>query len=221
MSLQDITQQIDPEIRSDKSAHYLAFYEELFGRDRLNELNILEVGVLHGGALLMFARYFENARLLGIDVNAPSPKFYEGLKANHLEGRVAFARGSQSDRGFLDTAVGGHFGDRKLDIVIDDASHYYRHTRVTFDHVFYQYLKSGGAYVIEDWGCGYWPKWHDGNPNGRSGLPRLVKELVDLVALGDRTKLFGGKRAMRVKEEQASPVARMIVIPSIVALIKA
>jgi SAM-dependent methyltransferase len=221
MSLSSISQQIDQEIRSDKDERYLPFYAELFGPIRSKAINILEVGVLHGGALLMFAQYFENARLLGIDINPPSPRFYDGLKAHRLEHRVAFARGSQSDKGFLDRAIHDAFDDEKLDVVIDEASHIYRHSRAAFDHIFYNYLKSGGIYVIEDWGCGYWPKWPDGDPNGRSGLPRLVKEIVDLVALQDRTALFNGKRAMQVSEEQPSPIARMIIIPALIAVIKA
>jgi SAM-dependent methyltransferase len=221
MSLIEITQQIDPELRSDKSNAYLIFYEELFDQKHLLPLNILEVGILHGGSLLMFARYFEQARLLGIDISQPPPKFYDIAQTDRLGERVAVACGSQSDRGFLDTAISGYFGDQQLDIVIDDASHFYRHTRVTFDHVFNHHLKAGGTYIIEDWGCGYWPKWPDGNPNGRSGLPRLVKELVDLVALEDRTRLFDGKRAKRADDVQKSPIQRMIIVPSIVALIKA
>lgn len=220
-SLAEITRQINADLRSDKSDAYLAFYEDLF-RDQVQQpLNILEVGVLQGGALLMFAQYFAQARVLGIDINMPPPAFSQHLAALNLTERVQVAQGSQSDRAFLQQAIDGCFGAAPLDIVIDDASHMYRHTRATFDYVFYERLKPGGCYIIEDWGCGYWPRWPDGNPNGRHGLPRLVKELVDLVALPDRTRLFRGRRALRVSEEQPSPIARMIVVPSIVVLVKA
>lgn len=221
MSLVQLSEQTDPALRSDKSQAYLELYEELFGAVRKEPLNILEVGVYHGGSLLMFGRYFEHARLLGIDVNIPPQRFFDQLEALGLANRIRFAQGSQSDTQFLDQAIHQHFGDQKLDIVTDDASHLYNHTRATFEHVFYRYLKSGGTYVLEDWGCGYWPRWKDGNPNGRSGLPRLVKEFVDLLALRDRTVLFQGKRAMRVDEVQDSPVKRMIVLPAILALLKA
>lgn len=34
--------------------------------------------------------------------------------------------------------------------------------RASFWHLFDNQLKSGGMYVIEDWGTGYWDKWLDG-----------------------------------------------------------
>jgi SAM-dependent methyltransferase len=221
MSLVALSEQTHPELRSDKSAAYLEFYEELFGAVRTKPLHILEVGVYHGGSLLMFGQYFEQSRLLGIDIGTPPQRFFDQLEALRLSDRIGFGQGSQSDTRFLDQAIRQHFGDHELDLVIDDASHLYKHTRATFEHIFYRYLKSGGIYVLEDWGCGYWPRWKDGNPNGRSGLPRLVKEFVDLLALRDRTVLFQGKRAMRVNEVQDSPIKRMIMLPAILALIKA
>lgn len=220
-SLTEITQWIDPSIRSDKSDHYLRFYEELFSKIADEPLSILEIGVFHGGSMLMFAKYFAKARLLGLDINLPPPRFYEMEKAWDIGERIHIAKGSQSDQRFVQDAIADYFGSEKLDIVIDDASHMYRHTRATFDIVFQDYLKSGGYYIIEDWGCGYWPKWPDGNPNGKRGLPKLVKELVDLVALADRTRMFQGRRAMRTNEDQESPIARMIVAPSVIALVKA
>lgn len=220
-SLVSITNQISETLRSDKSDAYLDFYEDMFRISRAEKLNILEVGVFQGGSLLMFAEYFANARLLGIDVKQPPSEFYEALIKKQMTDRVHVELGSQSDTRFLQQAIQRSFGDEQLDIVIDDASHLYRHTKKTFEFVFYNHLKSGGYYIIEDWGCGYWPRWRDGHPNGKHGLPRFIKELVDLTALKDRTKLFRGRRAMRTKEELQSPIAKMIVIPSIVALIKA
>jgi SAM-dependent methyltransferase len=218
--LMSLSQEIDLIIRSDKDESYLIFYEELFHHIRHSPLNILEVGVFHGGSLLMFSRYFPEARLLGVDLNLPPSQFYEEYDKYQLANRVKVLQGSQSDKRFLDNAIYDTFAGQQLDIVIDDASHIYKHTKITFNHVFINRLKSGGTYIIEDWGCGYWPKWPDGNPNGRSGLPRLVKELVDLVALRDRTKLFQGKRAIKANSEQNSPISRMIILPSIMALVK-
>lgn len=220
-SLLSIANQIDSEIRSDKSEGYLNFYESLFTSVSKEPLNILEVGVYKGGSLLMFAEYFPNARILGIDKNEPSPRFYELAKERSLGERVRTEQGSQSDIQFLQRVLKSHFGSAQIDIVIDDASHFYNHTKVTFNFLFPQYLKNGGHYIIEDWGCGYWPKWPDGNANGRNGLPRLIKELIDLTALADRTRLFRGRRALPVKEEQASPVSKMIIVPGIVTLVKA
>jgi hypothetical protein len=75
-------------------------------------------------------------------------------------------------------------------------------------------------YIIEDWGCGYWPLWHDGNRDGRHGLPRLIKEIIDLLAFPDRTKNWGDQRALPVDSEQLSPISRAILLNSIAVFIR-
>jgi hypothetical protein len=84
-----------------------------------------------------------------------------------------------------------------IDLVIEDASHIGYLSKITFDIVF-PFLKSGGAYFIEDWGTGYWDSWIDGSrfqifhqvphnnnipkriPSHDFGMVGFVKSLVDL-----------------------------------------
>ncbi|MBW4437907.1 MAG: polysaccharide pyruvyl transferase CsaB [Pleurocapsa minor GSE-CHR-MK-17-07R] len=204
-----------------KQEHYLRFYDQLFRSMQNLPLNILEVGVYKGGSLLMFGQYFRNARILGVDLNPPESIVYSEIENSDLRNRVAVALGSQEDIEFLRTSIAQHFVNQPLDIVIDDASHMYQQSRITFDYVFDHQLKSGGLYIIEDWGAGYWPNWPDGNPDGMHGLPRLIKELVDDVAMRDRTLLFEGKRALPVEQELESRIKRITVHPSIVVIEKA
>jgi len=206
---------------TDKSDRFLAFYEELFAPLRDRPLRILEVGVRDGGSLLLLARYFERARLLGVDIRPPTEAFQAHLQETGLDERVSVRLGSQDDRSFLTNAIRECLGGDTVDLVIDDASHLYRPTRATFEHVFTNHLRSGGLYLLEDWGCGYWPKWRDGHPGGRRGLPRLVKEMVDEVAREDRTKLFKGRRALRADDVEPSSIARMTLVSGIVALERA
>jgi hypothetical protein len=169
----------------------------------------------------MFARFLPEARLLGIDVAEPGKAFIDHLEDAGLAGRVRFARGAQDDGAFLDAAIHACFGEGGVDVVIDDASHLYRKTRATYDHLFTRHLRGGGVYVIEDWGCGYWPRWGDGHRSGKKGLPRLVKELVDEVARRDRTKLFKGRRTLPVEAEEPSSIRRLVLLPGICAVHKA
>jgi len=206
---------------TDKSDRYLAIYEEFLGPRRDRPLRVVEVGVREGGSLLLLARYLERARLLGVDIRPPSASFTAHLGESGLSERVAFRKGSQDDPRFLTNAIRAWFGGDEVDVVIDDASHLYRPTRATFEHLFPNHLVPGGLYVLEDWGCGYWPKWRDGHPGGRRGLPRLVKEMVDEVAREDRTKLFKGKRALRADGVEPSSIARMTVVSGIVVLERA
>jgi SAM-dependent methyltransferase len=220
-SLKPIIHNVKKIIEVYKEDTYLEFYDELFSNLYKLPLNILEVGVYKGGSLLMFAHYFENARLMGIDINPPDQEFFDKVKNSDLKNRVSVEIGSQDDIGFLEETITSWFRNKYLDIVIDDASHLYEQTKSTFDYIFYHQLGSGGIYIIEDWGAGYWPKWPDGNPDGMHGLPRLVKELVDDVALRDRSLLYEGESALPVTDELQSPIEKMIVAPSIIVLFKA
>ena len=220
-SLKPIIRDVKKVIEVFKEDAYLEFYDDLFSNLYELPLNILEVGVYKGGSLLMFAHYFENARLMGIDITPPDQKLYDEIRDSDLKDRVSVGLGSQDDLDFLEETITSWFRGECLDIVFDDASHLYEQTRSTFDYIFHHQLGSGGMYIIEDWGAGYWPKWPDGNPDGMHGLPRLVKELVDDVALRDRSMLFEGERALPVTDELQSSIDKMIVAPSIVVLFKA
>ena len=218
--LTEITRAIDPELRSDKSDEYLDFYEELLGEYVDRPFNLLEVGVFKGGSTLLFARRFPHARILGIDVEDPPAAFHDELGASALSDRVRIALGSQADVGFLHDAIDDWFGAEPIDVVIDDASHLYDLTRATFDAIFPTRVRAGGVYVVEDWGCGYWPRWADGAADGAHGLPRLVKELVDAVALEDRTRDFQGERALPVTKQLKSPIERAILIKGVAAFVR-
>ena len=150
-SLIDIAQRYD----TDKgiSHNYLQNYERHLSHLRDQPILLLEIGVLKGGSLLMWADYFKTGTIIGIDINS--------CPLQHLPPNVSFHQGSQSDASFLQQiarsrAPGG------FDVIIDDASHYGTLTRDSYKALFTQHLKPGGLYVIEDWGTGYWGSWPDG-----------------------------------------------------------
>ena len=71
-----------------------------------------------------------------------------------------------------------------FDIIIDDCAHVGILARASFWHLLDHHLKSGGIYVIEDWGTGYWNGWIDGyqyRPRSR-GYSRLQFALTRLAA---------------------------------------
>lgn len=208
-------------IKAEKSEHYLNFYEELFGAQRHDPLKILELGVLEGGSALMFSRYFDNSLLLFVDIKRPPDRFYRALDELGIPPRGKVVIGSQDDHTFLERECKAHFDEQLLDLIIDDASHMYKYTKSSFEYLFYKRLKPGAWYIIEDWGCGYWPKWADGNPDCQHGLPLLVKEMVDLLAMYDRTKDFKGATSIPAKAPVHGPFDRMLLVPGICALRKA
>ena len=142
--------------------HYLRNYEENFGALADREVRLLELGVKSGGSLQLWRDYFQKGLIVGIDINP--------VRVEDDSGRIRTYQGAQQDTELLDrvareTAPGG------FDIIIDDCSHIGVLSRVSFWHLFDNHLKSGGVYVVEDWGTGYWGGWVDGvgyKPSGRS-----------------------------------------------------
>jgi SAM-dependent methyltransferase len=218
--LQAINESIPPALRTDKDERYLSVYAELLADRASSPLNVLELGVDRGGSTLLFARYLQRARILALDAGPPPAEFHDQVDNQGLGHRVRFALGRQEDAALLDSEIGSFFAGDQLDLVIDDASHRYRQTRASFDALFERHLRPGGLYVIEDWGCGYWPAWDDGHPNGRHGLPRLLKELVDLTALADRTRCWQGERSVLAPSQMESPIARLLIVPSVAVLVR-
>jgi hypothetical protein len=133
--------------------HYLRNYEEYF-RPLLDlDVRLLELGVLHGGSLLLWRDYFERGLIVGLDLNP--------IELEDPTNRIRFYQGGQQDTELLDR-IARECAPEGFDIIIDDCSHVGDLTRVSFWHLFDNHLKPGGLYVIEDWGTGYWDSWADG-----------------------------------------------------------
>ena len=76
--------------RSLKHSTYFSSYDYCFSKFKGKPITFVEIGVLNGGSLLMWRKYFgEQARIIGVDLN-PEAKRWE------KEGFEIFI-GSQSD----------------------------------------------------------------------------------------------------------------------------
>lgn len=150
-----------------KWLHYLPIYERYFRAYRGMPLNFLEIGVLDGGSLDFWRRYFgEQATIVGIDINE---KCAERVSPpNHV--RI----GSQDDPVFL-AKLAVEFGP--FDIILDDGSHIGRHQSASLDALF-PHVKDGGLYAIEDTHTSYWPD-HEGDFRRRTSAIEVGKSIVD------------------------------------------
>ncbi|MDP3920786.1 MAG: class I SAM-dependent methyltransferase [Candidatus Omnitrophota bacterium] len=106
-------------------------------------IKLLEIGVARGKSLRMWAKYFPQAKIFGLDIN-PITRKYE-------RGRIRIIIGSQNDPNVLD-GVSREAGT--LDIIIDDGSHVNTHILQSFETLFPK-LNSGGVYIIEALHCSY------------------------------------------------------------------
>lgn len=189
---------------------FLSFYDPIFSPLTQSSVNLLELGVLDGGALQLWRDYFPTGKVLGIDRVIPA----------HLadEERILLFEGEQDDLSVLDQA--GASCPEGFDFIIDDASHVAAPTRTSFWHLFDNYLKPGGWYFIEDWGTGYWENWPDGQAyrpgqNHAAGMVGFVKSLVDEVGAHDRSRAWYDQ-----SWTENSRFAQITFVPAIAAIQK-
>jgi cephalosporin hydroxylase len=114
---------------------------------------LMELGVYTGESLKVFASFFSNGRVIGVDCE----DHRVDLSA-YSNATLAF--GDQRDGAWL-AALAMREAPDGLDIVIDDASHRGAWSFTSYCALF-PLLKPGGLYVIEDWGTGYIEDWPDG-----------------------------------------------------------
>lgn len=144
---------------------------------------VFEIGIFKGGSTALYDKLFQPTRLVAIDLSTePMAALGEYLAANGREGAVEPLYGvNQADTGRLREILDVRFPGRSLDLVVDDASHFYDETKASFNAAF-PCLRDGGVYVIEDWAWAHWPGdlwqkdggiWRD-----RPALSNLAVEIV-------------------------------------------
>lgn len=142
--------------------------------------NVLEFGIFQGGSPALFSLWLELEKFVGIDISPPIAAFDSLCRRHGLERTICSHYGvSQTDRAAIESIIRSEFGMSPIDLIIDDASHLYRHSKRTFEIAF-PFLKPGGCYVIEDWGWAHWPD----SPylKGETALSLLIMELIMLSA---------------------------------------
>jgi hypothetical protein len=152
-----------------KWTHYFPIYERHFGPWQNKTLTFLEIGVMKGGSLDMWQRYFGPlARIVGIDIEPNCKKFEKP--------GVHVRIGDQSDPAFLKEVV-EEFG--VPDVVLDDGSHNQSHILASFQFLYPQMPKNG-IYMVEDLHTAY---WDDERYEGGIGKPttfvNISKNFID------------------------------------------
>lgn len=153
---------------------------------------IVDLGVFKGGSVVMLNEVFRPDAMLAVEIDPrglPPLDRYLGARG---QGRILWARGlDQANRAGLHEGCDRAFGDAPIDLVVDDASHWYPETLASFTALFPR-VAPGGLYVIEDWGWAHWPDpyWQrdHGGPHfaGRVPPSNLVVDLALMVAAAPR-----------------------------------
>ncbi|MDJ0513011.1 MAG: class I SAM-dependent methyltransferase [Methyloceanibacter sp.] len=146
---------------------YLPVYERFFAPLRGSNVHMLEIGVFKGGSLEMWRKYFgPEATIFGIDIDPACADLADPPNQVRI--------GSQDDPAFLSGVV-SEMG--RLDVVLDDGSHFADHQLASF-RALWPLLEDGGLYIIEDMHTAYWPS-HGGGLRTKGTAAWMAKTLLD------------------------------------------
>jgi hypothetical protein len=150
-----------------KVSSYFQVYDELLKDLRGKAFTFVEIGVLNGGSLFMWRRYFgPHARIIGVDLNPKAKKW----EADGFEIHI----GNQSDPLFWDDFFSS-VGD--VDVILDDGGHTNEQQIVTA-HKSIPHIKDGGMLIVEDSHTSYFRAF--GNPS-RYSFISYTKALIDSI----------------------------------------
>lgn len=135
----------DFESKSDKVSHhgYHRFYERFLAPFVGKNILMLELGYENGYSIELWKKYFEEVRIHSIDISE-----------NPNDARIEkYFQIDQSSTEQLENFTNSNL--EKYDFIIDDASHVPLHQWETFIQ-FFEILKDGGIYIIEDVETSFW-----------------------------------------------------------------
>ena len=161
-----------------KWSHYPEIYDRHFNEWRDKPINILEIGILDGGSLQIWEKYFPKANIFAIDID-PECKQYE-------TDRIKIFIGDQADKNFLRNVKAKV---PQIDILIDDGGHKAEQQINTFEEM-YHHVKTPGVYLIEDIELNYREDSKPGN------FMDHMKDKIDELNI---------KRKMHIKQSQSYP----------------
>lgn len=127
---------------------YASIYENYLNKWKDSPIRMLEVGVCMesttgGHSIYMWSEYFQNAIIHTFDIVDMS--HHPSVTDNH---RVSFYQGDQGNRKDFESMY-ETFGNNDFDFILEDGSHQHEHQMISLGKLF-QYVKSGGYYILED-----------------------------------------------------------------------
>lgn len=111
-------------------------YDRLFAPFR-DGCTFMEIGLALGDSIKLFDRYFENSKIVGVDITLV-------FQRGQYENNVVLIEADATKEDFL-----ALINDEIFDIIIDDGSHMENDQVATFELLKHK-MKKGGIYIIED-----------------------------------------------------------------------
>ena len=162
-----------------KDPQFVQRYLELL--DGFPVANLVEVGIWDGGSAIFFWNLLKPEKLCCIELKESAEQLKAYIERRQLLDRFRLHLGvDQADRERLAGIIAREYAGSPLDLIIDDASHLYGPSKVTFEALFPS-LREGGLYVLEDWKTNLIFPCHGGGPTPDSPpLHQLAFELLEL-----------------------------------------
>ena len=157
---------------SDKWTSYLDVYDDKLRCYQKLPVRFLEIGIMNGGSLEIFSKYFSKAELLlGCDIDPMVKK----LKYKNQDSNIVVISGDVNHEETI-IQITKH---AKFDIIIDDGSHQSDDVVKSFCNYF-KHVKQGGIYIIEDLHSSYQREYKGGIFFPISSI-NFLKKLVDII----------------------------------------
>ena len=115
-------------------------YEVYLSPLRHRVKKVLEIGIENGASLRMFADYFPEAAIYGIDIKRLDFLFWTAPRIHAFVADQA----SRDELRAVTSAIGGDF-----DLILDDGGHSMEQQQVSLGALF-PLVKAGGYYILED-----------------------------------------------------------------------
>jgi hypothetical protein len=132
--------------------HYTVLKSENFKK-------LLELGVYQGGSFVFLDQFLKPDKFVAVELSAvPIPALDKYIAENGDRTRLYYGT-SQDDVAKLNQIVSEDFGGQ-LDLVVDDASHFYEQTKTSFK-ILFPTVRPGGLYIIEDWSWSFEPAFQE------------------------------------------------------------
>jgi hypothetical protein len=150
--------------------------------------NIFDLGIFKGGSIAFYHELFVPKKLVGIELHPDRVKgLDEFLSVHSVAASVRLYYGtSQQDVTALSKILLREFGDQPLDLVVDDCSHKYEPAKASLNLLLPR-LRSGGVYLLEDWGWAHWPSdhWQGSDHQYANELKPMSNLILELVMVAE------------------------------------
>lgn len=154
------------------------FLEHYLSLDPREYRRILELGVYQGGSFVFLDQMLKPERISALELSTvPIPALDSYVAANEDRARMYYGTSQDNVEELLEI-VRRDFGGQ-LDLVVDDASHFYEQTRTSFKTLF-PLIRPGGMYIIEDWSWSFQDAFQD-PANPWHHVDSLANLMIDLM----------------------------------------